>query len=271
MSLIHNALKKLEAMEYGDPPENSTFGTLSWAYRYRGFLAFFLVLISFLLFIFLYLSSEDNPLESVALERVTPSTDETASEGTNSKGMVGSNTASTTEGSHFVEGGVIRAQEGASLHNEKGVHLFKTGKLRAALKEFRAAEALKPESPELYNNLGLTLLELDETAQAEGAFKKALELRPDYAEALNNYGALQKRRGSPQRALSLFKKAINLDPSYPDPHLNIAITLERLGRYGEARSHYESFLKKNGGDELLRKEVMKKTSQLRSQPILKTR
>jgi tetratricopeptide (TPR) repeat protein len=279
MSLIHDALKKLEATDYGGPPEDLSYGNVSFRRRSRGILVASLFILSVLVGILLYISRGEIPFKLVMLERIspsfegiTPATEQPLAEGEepDADGASGPTPAPHQQGATYVDEKLITS-EVTTPNNEKGIKLFKAGRFEEALDEFRAAEALKPESPELYNNMGLTLMEVNETGQAEKAFKRALELRPDYAEALNNYGALIDRGGSSESAMSLFERAIMLSPSYPDPHLNLAITLERLGRYAEALSHYEGFLEKGGGDEFLRKEVMNKTRRLRFGTIIKTR
>ncbi len=149
----------------------------------------------------------------------------------------------------------------ANVLNRTGVDLFRAGAVKEALKRFLEAFEKDPSNGVIANNLGLAYLKLNNLVESERYLNRALDLRPAYPEALNNYGALLQRLGEDERAVELFEKAMMLDASYPDPHLNMAISLERLERYSEALVHYRRFLALGGGDE---ESVKRKIQGLRS-------
>src|SRR5262245_40503865 len=66
-------------------------------------------------------------------------------------------------------------------HNQKGIALARTGNHVAAVKEFRAAVALRPDYGEAHFNLGVSLTQLGEVSAAVEAFRAAARLRPDSA------------------------------------------------------------------------------------------
>ncbi|MBI5826173.1 MAG: tetratricopeptide repeat protein [Deltaproteobacteria bacterium] len=149
-----------------------------------------------------------------------------------------------------------------ALLNGKGVELYRAGQYQDAIREFKAAMEKYPKDAVLYNNHGLASMALGRNDEAEPSFKKALELAPAYPEALNNYGALKDLRADHGGAVKLYEKALSLRPDYMEAHLNLAIALEKLNRYGQALAHYQRYAALNQGQ--LPQGFEKKLRQLRS-------
>lgn len=89
------------------------------------------------------------------------------------------------------------------------------------------------------------------------AATQAMAFDPEHAEALlvqaiaadefhgpahNNLGVLHFTRGDLHAAAREFELAGGLIPGHPDPRLNLALTLERAGRFDDAISEYEAAL-----------------------------
>lgn len=149
-----------------------------------------------------------------------------------------------------------------ALLNGKGVELYRAGRYQDAVREFKAAMEKYPMDAVLYNNYGLASMALGQNDEAESSFKKALELAPAYPEAFNNYGALKDLRADRGGAVKLYEKALSSRPDYPEAHLNLAVALEKLKRYGPALAHYQRYSALKQGQ--LPDGFDKKLSQLRS-------
>ncbi len=146
------------------------------------------------------------------------------------------------------------AEEAApwSGHNAKGVEHYRAGRLKDAVAEFEKGASFKPDASAraaLLNNAAVAHMSLGDAGKAERLLKEALRLRPDYAEAANNIGAVMQRRGRLHDAEAYFKKASALRPDYADALLNRASTLERLGLYGQALAEYDKYLAVEGDGE----------------------
>lgn len=249
MSLIHQALKKVEAIKqgYDAPEEFSRPGGSAWPSVFgRVFLLGLLSVLSLSAGVaFYYFSSFEGvktaPKINVA-ERIK---------------KVGA--ADAPEAS---------PSEKAMGLNANGMELYGSGRYMEARAEFKAAIKFTPESPYLYNNIGITEMALNNLGEAEEHYKKAVSLKPDYTEAINNYGALFDKKGEPFKAIEHFNKAILINPSYADPHLNLAIALERLGKIDEAVFQYETYLGLNPGGPLSER-IGRKAARLRSAAALK--
>jgi tetratricopeptide (TPR) repeat protein/serine/threonine protein kinase len=142
----------------------------------------------------------------------------------------------------------------------------KPARLEQAIGFYRAAVALRPDSPGAYLNLGYALREAGQVDEAIRAAQKALELKPDYpdaytnlglalrdqgrldeaivalekasrqplANAYNNLGTALEMKGRLDQAIAALRKAITLDPKYAEPHTNLGLVLSKQGKLDEA-------------------------------------
>ncbi|MBI4948539.1 MAG: tetratricopeptide repeat protein [Deltaproteobacteria bacterium] len=157
-----------------------------------------------------------------------------------------------------------------SAHNAKGIELFRSMQYGDAEKEFKAALALRPVEAAYYNNLALALALSGREEEALTLLKEALDLNPRHIEALNNLGALLERKGDAASAVKRLKEALKIDPGYADALLNLGVALERQGRTREALEAYERFLEKDRTGPQ-GEEAAKKVMRLKSGLIIKAR
>lgn len=134
-------------------------------------------------------------------------------------------------------------------HNAKGVEHYRAGRLKEAVWEFEKGVAAGPDASDkaaLLNNAAVLHMSLGDDAKALRLLKQAVSLRPGYAEAVNNMGAVMQKKGRHNEAEAYFKKASELRPDYADARLNRAAALEGLGRYEDALPEYEKYLALEG-------------------------
>lgn len=239
MSLIHNALKKLDTAHPGYRVDSQTVITNRGGHRSK-------VLAVVLVIVLVTVTAATAVFFFTASSRSTPV-------------KVVSPNATTA-----VESRLAAPVKSGPVSTDQGLHNYRMGKYRDAESAFRAASELDPTDPRHHNNLGLTLMRLGKKVHAESAFKRALEFKPDYPEALNNYGALLQRTGRPAKAVAMYKKALKSDPQYPDPHLNLAVLFEGQGKTRSAIMHYKSFVELSGSEVLIAGEVGEKIQYLSS-------
>ena len=98
-----------------------------------------------------------------------------------------------------------------------------TGKLDAAVKDYRQAVAIAPKTPELHYNLALALFANSNIVEAKVALGRALKIRPDYVKALVLLGRCLAAIEQFDDAEQAFTKAITIEPNNYLPHY-------RLGR-----------------------------------------
>ncbi len=98
-----------------------------------------------------------------------------------------------------------------------------TGKLDAAVKDYRQAVTMAPKTPELHYNLALALFANSNIIEARVALERALNIRPDYVKALVLLGRCLAATEQFDDAQQAFTKAITIEPNNYLPHY-------RLGR-----------------------------------------
>lgn len=98
-----------------------------------------------------------------------------------------------------------------------------TGKLDAAVKDYRQAVTMAPKTPELHYNLALALFANSNIVEAKVALGRALKIRPDYVKALVLLGRCLAATEQFDDAQQVFTKAITIEPNNYLPHY-------RLGR-----------------------------------------
>lgn len=242
MSIIHQALKKVEGQKHGYSPAPSVLPKgvkeglrLKWPVLGAGFAAFIVLLALSLFFYGLPArKAEESPKAGAPAVKTEPSPQTPSAE----------------------------------RRNRDGAELYRLGKYQEALTELKEAVRLEPGNAAYHNNLGVALMSVDMAAEAEDSFKTALELKPGYPEALNNYGALLEKKGDAKRAIEAYRKAVSIDSRYPDAHLNLAIALEKAGDGEGALEGYEKYLK-TAPEGRLKADVNSKVMALRSGLILK--
>jgi eukaryotic-like serine/threonine-protein kinase len=111
-----------------------------------------------------------------------------------------------------------------------------TNRLEDAVGYYRAALALRPDSPGVYVNLALVLDRLGRHVEAEDACRKAVALKADYAEAYVNLSLFLRQRDRLEEAEDALQQALALKPQLANAHLNLFYLRQRQGRFDEAEA-----------------------------------
>jgi tetratricopeptide (TPR) repeat protein len=139
-------------------------------------------------------------------------------------------------------------------HNSRGIELADRGWLDEAIKEFKKAIDLDPQSAHAHDNLATVYSEKKLYRQALQEYLTALSLEPDSATAHYNLACFLATHG-PDMAVSEYKEAIQLDPEYPDAHLNLGLTYSDQGKTEEARAELEAAVALDAKDPFPRHEL----------------
>src|SRR5271170_2457472 len=108
-------------------------------------------------------------------------------------------------------------------HNSRGIELADRGWLDEAIREFKRAIDLDPDSAHAHDNLATVYSEKKLYREALREYLTALELEPESATAHYNLACFLATH-SQSMAVEQYKEAIELDPEYPDAHLNLGMT-----------------------------------------------
>lgn len=243
MSLIHQALKKLEG---ADHPASER----EYSFRKPGIRAMrpavlpVLVFLSIVSVYFLYSSEPKRNMETT----YAPPAARTWAED--------------------IQKRPTDAPEAQADFNSQGIDEYRADRFDKAEALFRKAALARQASAAVHSNLGLAAMRLGRKSEAEASFKKALELDPGNPQALNNHASLLAEAGKTSLARAMFEKAIKADPVYADAHFNLAVLLEKKGELEGALAEYEKFLDLESS-EASAAQVRKKLMALRSEIIVR--
>jgi tetratricopeptide (TPR) repeat protein/serine/threonine protein kinase len=115
-----------------------------------------------------------------------------------------------------------------------------------AIGYYRAAVALRPESPGVRLNLGSALEDQGRLDEAIAAFREALRLQEDYPEAHFNLGKALQNKGRPDEAIAAFRAAIGSKQHFSEAykaHNGLGKALQKKGRLDEAIAAYRAALR----------------------------
>jgi tetratricopeptide (TPR) repeat protein len=117
--------------------------------------------------------------------------------------------------------------------------------LEAALKPFRRAAELEPQSPQMQYNLALTYFQLNQFEQARAPLAKVIERWPDIFQLNALYGAVLAKLGEDVPAYQTLQHAHQLNPQdsqTTDLLYKIALTLARKSQSGRQYSNSLHYL-----------------------------
>ena len=128
-----------------------------------------------------------------------------------------------------------------------GHHLMDSKPARPddAIGFYRAALALRPDSPGAHVNLGMAFLEKGSLDEAAAAFRKALHFKRDYAEAHNDLGITLAQKGLLDEGLAELREADRLRPGNALFHDNLGSVLKAKGLLDEAIAEYREAIRFN--------------------------
>lgn len=96
-----------------------------------------------------------------------------------------------------------------------------------------------------HDNRGLHLYATGRPAEALEDYRQALAIKPDYVNANNNLGRALANQGRPAEAIPFLRKALQSQPGNVEVRNNLANALTDLGQLDEAHAHYDAILARN--------------------------
>lgn len=137
---------------------------------------------------------------------------------------------------------------GAGWRVNRGIALYRLGRVAEARLELEAAVALDPEIATAHALLGDVHRDLGDLEGARAAYERSATLDPGNAAVLQNLGAARLLLGDLEGAVSAWSRSLECDPEACDTRFNLGTALWRLGRVDEARPHLEAFVECAGED-----------------------
>mgnify|MGYP000700487915 CR=1 FL=1 len=114
----------------------------------------------------------------------------------------------------------------------------------SAVDTFRRACELDAGNPYAHRMLGLSFMAAGDLKTAEKSVKEAVDLAPDDAKSQMLYATICYRLGRTGEAESHFKAAITADPVPSEPYFNLALIYARAKKFELAREYYNKALER---------------------------
>jgi Flp pilus assembly protein TadD/serine/threonine protein kinase len=116
-------------------------------------------------------------------------------------------------------------------------------RLEEAIGFYRAAVALRPESPGVRLNLGQALYDQGKPGESEQEYRQALRLKSDYAEAHEHLGTSLVDQGKLMEAEKEFRGALRIKPDFPEAHYSLGLLLAKQRKAAEAEAEYREAIR----------------------------
>ncbi len=136
----------------------------------------------------------------------------------------------------------LRPQSPGLLLN-LGAALNAKGKLDEAIDCYRQAIRLKPDFASVHNNLGVALADKGKVDEAIACYRQAISLQRDFAQVHNNLGNALKAKGKVDEAIAEFRKALQLGQDNPHTHNNLGNALWARGQHDKAIASYRQAIR----------------------------
>lgn len=139
-------------------------------------------------------------------------------------------------------------------HNSRGIELADRGWFDEAIKEFKKAIELDPNSAHAHDNLATVYAEKKQFREALAEYLTAIKLEPESATAHYNLAVFLSTHGN-DFAVAQYQEAISIEPDYPDAHLNLGLAHADAGRVEEAMKELRTAIDLDAADPFPRHEL----------------
>jgi tetratricopeptide (TPR) repeat protein len=113
------------------------------------------------------------------------------------------------------------------------------GKSQEPLDAMLKAAQADPNQPTIWYDLALLQSDLGDKKSAIESFRKAIALDPEFADSRLSLGTVLAETGQPQEAEAEIRGALQIKPALPKAHENLAFLLANRGDFEEAIWHFE--------------------------------
>jgi protein O-mannosyl-transferase len=128
-------------------------------------------------------------------------------------------------------------------HDNRGLFLFKAGKVEEAMADYRRALAINSKYLNPHNNLGYAYAHLGKPGLAAAAYREALALNPNHLEVRNNLANALSDLGQLNEAMEHYDFVLARQPNHANALNGSAVTLAMQNRLPEAKARFEQAIR----------------------------
>lgn len=126
------------------------------------------------------------------------------------------------------------------------IDAYRANDFETAWSMITMASGLDKMDSEIWNNMGLIAKKRGDIEKAKESYLKALEIKPDYAEALNNIAVVEMATQDFANSKKHLDAALVANPSYAEANFNMAFLYERMSMKEKSVEYYKRFLDVSG-------------------------
>ena len=130
-----------------------------------------------------------------------------------------------------------------AAHDNRGLYLFKAGRIEEAMTDYRSALAINPGYLNANNNLGHALSELGQPAAAVPLYRTALAGKPTHLEVRNNLANALSDVGQLAEAMEHYEYVLARKPEHVNALNGSAVVLAMQNKPAEAKARLEQSLR----------------------------
>jgi len=138
---------------------------------------------------------------------------------------------------------VKKSPEKARGYDNLGVAYYQQGQINEAIKEYKTAIRLDPNSHDAHYDLAVAYNKQGRIDDAVEEFNTTLRLKPNIAEIHYNLGLVYSRHGRIDEAIKAYTEALRLKPDHAGIHHDLGFAYARQGRIDEAIEQYIAALR----------------------------
>jgi serine/threonine-protein kinase len=149
------------------------------------------------------------------------------------------------EAAAFYRAALAVRPDSPGVHHNLGRALHLLGRREDAEAHFRRAIALQPGYSFAHNNLAVLLIDRGRHAEAETEARRALAANPSNTRARYNLGRLFRLRGDRAGAIACWRLVVTLEPDAARVHADMGLAHYQLGQLRAARASFREAVRLN--------------------------
>jgi tetratricopeptide (TPR) repeat protein len=128
-------------------------------------------------------------------------------------------------------------------HDNRGLHLYKTGRIDEAMADYRQSLAINPAYMNANNNLGHALAERGQPAEAMPRYRLAMQAQPGNLEVRNNLANALSDLNQLDEAMEHYEYVLARQPTHANALNGSGVVLAMKNRLPEAKARLEESLR----------------------------
>ena len=148
-----------------------------------------------------------------------------------------------TPAAHILEDYVAQRPQDAKAFLGLGIAYLNLLRYPEARQALERSVQINPDIAESQYQLGLLLAQQGNREEAIKCWEKAVQLQPNHAQAQFGLGTMYLEAGELEKAQGAFLLASAADPYNMKTEYDLALVLNKLGKSGEAKQHFERYRK----------------------------